>query len=224
MNTLFSIDSPLGQKLTLMSNLVLLNLLWIICSIPVITMGAATAAMYHVVFLYITNQDDAVFKPFFKALAGSLKQATPIWLLHLLVGCMLVAEAFYLGGDSSNGLKLLFGIIVLVFLAVGSYLYPLMGRYDASGMRALWNSLALALKHPGISVLLAGVQAAVGLGLLHFPALAWKTAIFWTLIGFALAAYIFGSILLRVFSKYDNSSPPQDVDADSGDHTQIGGF
>ena len=69
MNTLFSIDSPLGQKLTLMSNLVLLNLLWILCSLPVITMGAATSAMYHVIFLYITNQDDAAIKPFFKALA-----------------------------------------------------------------------------------------------------------------------------------------------------------
>lgn len=224
MKALFSIDSPLGQKMTLLSNLVLLNVLWIICSIPVVTMGAATAAMYHVVFLYITNQDDAVVKPFFKALAGSLKQATPIWLLHLLVGCMLVAEAFYLGGDSSNTLKLLFWVIVLFFLAVGSYLYPLMGRYDASGMRALWNSLALALKHPGTSVLLAGVQAAVGLGLLFYPSLAWISAIFWTLIGFALAAYVFGSILLRVFSKYDNSGAPQDADADSGDHTKMGGF
>ena len=224
MNTLFSIDSPLGQKLTLMSNLVLLNLLWILCSLPVITMGAATSAMYHVIFLYITNQDDAAIKPFFKALAGSLKQATPVWLLHLLAGCMLVAEAFYLSGESSGVLKLLFAVIVLFFIAVGSYLYPLIGRYETTGMRALWNSLALALKHPGTSLLLSGVQAAVGLGMLLYPALAWKTAVFWTLIGFALAAYIMGSILLRIFSKYDNSDTPQTEDAGSGDHTKMGGF
>ena len=224
MNTLFSIDSPLGQKLTLMSNLVLLNLLWILCSLPVITMGAATSAMYHVIFLYITNQDDAAIKPFFKALAGSLKQATPVWLLHLLAGCMLVAEAFYLSGESSGVLKLLFAVIVLFFIAVGSYLYPLIGRYETTGMRALWNSLALALKHPGTSLLISGVQAAVGLGMLLYPALAWKTAVFWTLIGFALAAYIMGSILLRIFSKYDNSDTPQTADAGSGDHTKMGGF
>lgn len=224
MNTLFSIDSPLGRKLTLMSNLVLLNLLWIICSLPIITMGAATSAMYHVIFLYITNQDDCVIRPFFKALADSLKQATPVWVLHLLVSCMLVAEAFYLGGGSSDALKLLFAVIVLFFIAVGSYLYPLIGRYETTGKQALWNSLALALKHPGASLLLSGVQAAIGMAMFLYPALAWKTAIFWTLIGFALVAYLMGYILLRIFSKYDRSDTPQTADADSGDDAKMGGF
>lgn len=224
MNNLFSLDSPLGRKLTLMSNLVLLNLLWIICSLPIITMGAATSAMYHVIFLYITNQDDCVVKPFFKALAGSLKQATPIWVLHLLVGCMLVAEAFYLGLESSDALKILFAVIVLFFIAVGSYLYPLIGRYETTGRKALWNSLVLALKHPCASFLLSGIPAVIGMVMFLYPALAWKTAVFWTLIGFALVAYLMGYILLRVFSKYDRSDTPQTADAASGDDTKMGGF
>lgn len=224
MNTLFSIDSPLGRKLTLMSNLVLLNLLWILCSLPIVTVGAATSAMYHVIFLYITNQDDCVIKPFFKALAGSLKQATPIWLLHLLVGCMLVAEAFYLGGDSSDVLKILFAVIVLLFIAVSSYLYPLMGRYETTGKQALWNSLTLALKHPGASLLLSSVQAAIGVIMFLFPTFAWKTAIFWTLIGFTLVAYLMGHILLRIFTKYDRSDTSQTADAASGDDIKMGGI
>lgn len=224
MNTLFSIDSPLGRKLTLMSNLVLLNLLWIICSLPIITMGAATSAMYHVVFLYITNQDDCVIKPFFKALAGTLKQATPVWVLYLLAGCMLVAEAFYLGGDASDVLKILLAVIVLLYIAVGTFLYPLMGRYETTGRRALWNSLTLTLKHPGVALLLSGVQAAVGIVMLLYPAIAWTTAAFWTLIGFALAAYLMGKILLRVFLKYDRSDTPETADAASGDNTKMGGF
>lgn len=209
MNTLFSLDSPLGQKLTLMSNLVLLNLLWILCSLPVVTLGASTSAMYHVIFLYITHQDDAVVKPFFKAFASSLKQATPVWILHLLVGVMLVAEAFYLSQDASDGLKLLFGVIVLFFLAVGGYLYPLMGRYDTTGTQALWNSLALTLRHPVTSFFLSGVRAAIGLGMLLYPALAWKTAVFWTLIGFSLVAYLMGLMLIRVFSQYTTTASSQ---------------
>ena len=209
MKSLFSLDSPFGQKLTLLSNLVLLNLLWILCSIPIVTMGAATAAMYHVIFLYITNQDDAVIKPFFKAFAGSLKQATAVWLLHLLCGGMLVAEAFYLAGGASLGLKLVFLAVVLLFLGVGSYFYHLVGRYQTTGRKALWNSLALALRHPGATLLLALVQAAIGAVLLLSPALAWKSAIFWTLIGFALLAYLFGWVLLRIFVKYDPPTCPE---------------
>lgn len=212
MKSLFSIDSPFGQKLTLLSNLVLLNLLWIICSVPIITMGAATSAMYHVIFLYITNQDDAVFKPFFKAFASSLKQVTPIWILHFLVGFMMVAEIFYLQQDESAGLKLLFAVIVLFFLAVGGYLYPLMGRYDTTGKQALWNSLTLTLRHPGTSFLLSAVPAAIGLVMLRYPALAWKTAIFWTLIGFSLVSYLMGRILFRVFSKYDQTASSETMD------------
>ena len=213
MKSLFSIDSPFGQKLTLLSNLVLLNLLWIICSIPIVTMGAATAAMYHVIFLYITNQDDAVIKPFLRAMASTLKQATAVWLLHLLCGGMLVAEAFYLTSESTIGLKLLFAAVVLLFLGIGNYFYPLVGRYQTTGKKALWNSLALALKHPGTTLLLAGVQVAIMAVLLLSPVFAWKTAIFWTLIGFSLIAYLFGSVLLRVFAKYDDT--PQSSETDS---------
>ena len=222
MKSLFSLDSPFGQKLTLMSNLVLLNLLWILCSLPIITMGAATSAMYHVIFLYITKQDDCVVGPFFKAMAGSLKQATPVWVLHLLAGCMLVAEAFYLGSGSSGVLKLLFAVIVLFFIAVGSFLYPLIGRYETTGMKALWNSLALVLKHPAVSLLVAGVQAAIVAVLLMYPAFAWKSAIFWTLIGFALMAYLIGSVLIRIFAKYDRNTASED--AGWADHTQMGGI
>ena len=64
---MFRYDSPYMRVMTGFANLVILNLLWILCSIPVITAGASTASMYYVVFCWLTKEDDAVIKPFFKA-------------------------------------------------------------------------------------------------------------------------------------------------------------
>ena len=54
MGNIFRWDSPFMQKVSKAGNLILLNILWILCSIPVLTMGAATAALYHVIFQYQT--------------------------------------------------------------------------------------------------------------------------------------------------------------------------
>ena len=74
MKGLFRWDSPFSQKLALVGNLIMLNILWIVCSLPIITMGAATTALYYTVFQYQTNGEDAVFRPFFRGFAKNFKQ------------------------------------------------------------------------------------------------------------------------------------------------------
>ena len=93
---MFRIDSKIYEFLTLLVNLVILNILWLVCCIPVITAGAASAAMYRVIFNFLTKQDDAVVKPFLRSFVGGFRQATPIWILQLAVGAMLFAECLYL--------------------------------------------------------------------------------------------------------------------------------
>ena len=96
MGNIFRWDSPLMKFMMLITNLVCLNVLWLVCCLPVVTAGAATTAMYYVVFQYITKQDDAVLKPFFRAFKENFRQVTPVWILNLLIGAALAAEIFYL--------------------------------------------------------------------------------------------------------------------------------
>ena len=89
MGKIFHWDSPLMRFMMLITNLICLNVLWLLCCLPVVTAGAATAAMYSVLFLYITKQDDGVLKPYFKAFKENFKSVTPAWILHLLIGIAL---------------------------------------------------------------------------------------------------------------------------------------
>lgn len=187
----------------LITNLVCLNVLWLICCLPVVTAGAATTAMYCVVFQYITKQDDGVLKPFFKAFQENFTFVTPVWILHLLIGAALGAEIFYLAQGAALWLKVVFGVLLFVYAGVSAYLYPIMARYNTTRKKAVFNSFALSTRHwftTLCAVVLNGVPVVL---IVWMPEAFWKTVLLWTVGGFSLITYLCGKMLMTVFAQYE---------------------
>ena len=203
MGNIFRPDSPLMRFMMLVTNLIILNILWLVCSIPVVTAGASTAAMYAVLLGYITGKDDAVLRPFFRAFRDNFRIATPLWILNLLVGGVLAAEIFYLTADTGLWLKIIFGVLLFIYSAATSYLYPILARYQTTGKAALFNSFALSMRHLLSSVCVVVLNALPVVLMVAFTEIFWKSILVWTLIGFSLIAYLDLRILLPVFKKYD---------------------
>lgn len=199
MGGIFRLDSPLMKFMTLITNLVCLNVLWLLCSLPVITGGAATTAMYYVVFQYITKQDDAALKPFFRAFRENFRAVTPIWILNLLVGAALCAEIFYLSRGAQIWLIAIFAVLLFIYSGASLYLYPLLARYDAPVKTTILNSFALAIHHFISTTLVIVLNLVPILLVLFAPNLFWKFSIVWLVGGFSLIAYLSGRILLMVF-------------------------
>ena len=189
----------------LVTNLIILNILWLVCSIPVVTAGASTAAMYAVLLGYITGKDDAVLRPFFRAFRDNFRIATPLWILNLLVGGVLAAEIFYLTADTGLWLKIIFGVLLFIYSAATSYLYPILARYQTTGRAALFNSFALSLRHLLSSLCVVTLNALPIVLMVGFTQIFWKSILVWTLMGFSLIAYLDLKILLPIFRKYDQS-------------------
>ena len=61
----------------------LLNILMLICCIPIFTIGASVTAMYYVAFKMVKNEEGYITKSFFKAFRENFRQATPVWLVML---------------------------------------------------------------------------------------------------------------------------------------------
>lgn len=201
MGNIFRWDSPLMKFMMLVTNLICLNVLWLLMCLPVVTAGAATTAMYYVIFQYITKQDDAVLKPFFRAFKENFRTVTPIWILNLLVGAAMAAEIFYLTQSDELCLKVVFGVLLFVYSGASSYLYPLIARYDAPVKSTVFNSFALAMRHIFSTVLIVAFHAIPVALVLFAPEIFWKTGIVWLLGGFSLIAYLNGRILMSVFEK-----------------------
>ena len=189
----------------LITNLIVLNVLWLLGCIPVVTAGASTVAMHTVLLAYIEGKDDAVLKPFFRAFRDNFRMTTPLWLLNLLVGAALAAEIFYLYVQSPLWLKIVFGVLLFIYSAATSYLYPLLARYHTTAKAALFNSFALSTRHLFSSLCVVTLNALPVVLMVGFTAIFWKTILVWTIIGFSLIAYLDLKILLPIFKKYDQT-------------------
>ena len=203
MKELFNLNSPWVQRFAMLTNLVCLNLLWLVCCIPVFTAGAATAALYHTVFLYHSKEDDAVLRPFFRAFRTNFKQSTllflPLFAALLLVVFDLVYLAFY-----GKGTAVLFLLILVILLLMGMliHLFPLIARFDMNARALLRTAFSLTALHlPGTLTVIALLVLPVVL-LLFFPDWFLRFGVVWAGVWFSAIAYFFGKFLLKIWNKH----------------------
>ena len=77
MNSLFNIDSPIMTFLSRVADLVILNILYVVCCLPIFTIGAATSALYYQVMKMSKNEESYAFRGNFKAFKDNFRKATP---------------------------------------------------------------------------------------------------------------------------------------------------
>ncbi len=210
MNSIFRYDSPLMRFMMLITNLICLNILWLLCCIPVVTAGAATKAMYFVIFQYITKQDDAVIKPFFRAFRENFRSVTAIWILNLLIGAALAAEFLYMSHGAEVWLKVCFGVILFIYGGASAWLYPLLARYDAPVKQTLLNSFTFSTRYLFTTAIVTVFYAVPIVLAVMEPDIFWKISIVWLIGVFSLTAYLNGRIILSVLKTLEEKKPTEE--------------
>lgn len=203
MKDLFNLNSRVMQGLAMVTNLVALNILWLICCVPIFTAGAATTALYHTIFQYHTHQDDEIFRPFFRAFRANFKQATLLWMLSLLAMGLLAFDLVYLLSWGLGTAVLFLLIVCAVFvLGIQLHLFPLIARFDMNTKPLLRTSASLSILHLPTTLLALILYSLPFAVFAYDPMLFFQTGILWVGIWFSLVAYINGRILLKVWQKH----------------------
>lgn len=206
MNKLFSMDSPLMRKLSQFPDLILLNLLWFLCSVPLVTAGAAGTAMHAVLQKYVAGEENGIIRPFFRAFRSNFKQSTCLWLPLMAVIGLLVLDLLFLQ-EKAEGAQLLlwipFLLIGAIVLILTSYAFSLIARYENDTRTVISNSFLLFSLHffPSIAVVI--LNALPWVLLLLLPEVFLHTLLLWVICGFSLMGYIAEHITLPIFRKYD---------------------
>lgn len=217
MKNLFNPDSPLTQKLAMVTNLIILNMVWLICCIPVVTAGAATTALYYTVFQYITKEDDTVFRPFFHSFRQNFRQATLLWLPLLVLLALLVFDFLYLlAGNGTALLWIAFLAAALVYTMLQTHLFPLLARFEMTAKALFSTAFSLFMLHLPTSLLMMALNLIPLVFLLLAPAEFLQCTILWLGIWFSLAAYLNGRLLLKLWSKHipEPEKIPESADAE----------
>ena len=210
MGRLFQPDSPVMRFLTAVADLIALNLLWLICCIPVITIGPSCTAMCYVARKIAEKEAPPVINTFFRAFRTNLKQSLIVFLI-LLVPIVLVGV--YLLMAVSGGLDHLPLVKYLSYLAiiitgfVCSYVYPLIAHFDNTVGNTLKNAILLPFANPFLALVVTALNMLPILTLLINYELMIRISFFWLTIGCSLTAVVNAKLLGRFFQRL---APPEE--------------
>ena len=214
MNGFFSPDSRFMRYLNRFADLMILNLLFLVTSIPIFTIGASLTALYSVCFRLGTDREGSTFRDYFAAFKESFRQATPLFLLLLLwlMGTGCTAVIFYLMTGWMHYLFVPFAILFIVVVLVGSYVFPLLSRFENKNTITLKNAALLSLGYLPRSVIMGAINlfpfVLLAVDLLTFL----KAGFAWLIIWFSAAAYCNCLLLKKVFAPY--------LEEEKDDHSQ----
>ena len=197
MKGLFSTEGFIYKIMTMVYQLIILNLLWCVASIPVITVGASTTALFYVIGKIVRKEEVNEFKDFIKGFKENFKQATCIWLMLCAAYLIIYTNLSFLEHYSSmGGLMLVLQLPVLVqVIIVTVFVFPLLSRYESNTMSIIKASWILGIKHIFSCVVSMAIVAAAVLMVRLVPALFLLVFTSFT----ALGIYI---VFNRVLEKY----------------------
>ncbi|MCM1104377.1 MAG: DUF624 domain-containing protein [Clostridium sp.] len=145
----FSPEGALYRFITRFWDIVKLSVLWLVFSLPIVTTGAATVAVFSVTMKMIDESEGYVAHQFVKAFKANLRNGIPLGALFIV--CMEVVNfdfQMFQKGEGNPMMPLIFGIIALfVFMMGFVYAFPLSARYENTLFRTIKNSADIATRY-----------------------------------------------------------------------------
>ena len=165
MGKLFSYDSPLIQSINKIVDCAILSILWVIFSIPVITFGASTSALYYTVNKVIRHNRSHIWREFWGAFKTNFKQSTIVWLILLVFAYVLGVDCIFLynmikAGTIAGWILAPFAVTVLFVVMWAIIAFAYIARFKANLKMIMKNSAFFVIRHLLRSVLLAVIFAA----------------------------------------------------------------
>lgn len=152
-----NIDSPFMQAMNKVADLMILNLLTVVCMIPLITAGAALTAMHYQVLKIVRDEECYVVKGYFKAFRENFIQSTAIWLILLVIGLILGGD-FYIMYVTETEYHMIFkavlGAVAIFALFTLIYVFPVQAKFANPVLRTLKNALAMSILQAPKSILM----------------------------------------------------------------------
>lgn len=153
MRRLLDINNPIMRFLTAMFDLMALSVLWVVFSLPIFTMGAASTALYSAAYHHVRKGEDYLWNSFFSAFKENFKRSTLTWLVALAILGFLGADALLLRSLILQGYSFgwFYGVtLALVMLALTwtVYLAAYAARFNGTVKEVLRYSFMLLRAHP----------------------------------------------------------------------------
>lgn len=207
MHTLFNPENKFWNFMGKITDVACMSILWLITSLPIITIGASTAAFYSFTLDAIQDNEGRVLSSYFSAFRENFKKSTLIWLIQLLAMVFMAVNLFaawnfYLA-KGALGLGVLSMALcgMLIVMGTGVFVYPIVVCYDFPVKKIIADSFVMAIRNPHVTVSVLVLFALTGVGVYFVSGLFF----FWFGLGIFFSSYF----IWGLFMKYAGVTVPK---------------
>ena len=204
MGKIFDMDGSVIRALTRLADLAIINVLWLLCCIPVVTAGAATTAMFSLTLKMVKNEETYIFRSYLKAFKNNFKQSTIVWGILLVLMMVLGADAYIMCNWNSSLRYPMLTLVIgaaLVILFIGLYIFALIAKFENTVPEYFKNALLMSVRHLPYTIILAVIFAAQMYGDFYMLVNNQYLPIV-ILFGGSAFVYVMSYIHVRVFKNY----------------------
>lgn len=200
-------DSFFGRMMYRLGVVVIGNLLFILCSIPVVTAGASLSGLYYLCLRARRDKCQGnvrIVRTFFKGFRENFAQATLGWVAMLLLAVVLLLEISWCNQFTGPVRYFKYGLVGLLVLDAIAFMYyfPVIAAFRADIRHQVTNTAYFAFSRPHYMVAVAALHIVpvimTYLNLKYLP----LSAFLWALGGFGLLAFLCSFLHLRQYAPF----------------------
>lgn len=200
----FNYDNPVWRFIGKFFDIFLLNILWMVCCIPVVTAGAATTAVYYVTMKLVRDEDGSTIRQYFKSFKENFKQATAIWLILLAVLAVIGFDLYFAVMLPSETpyrtvMMAVFVGFAVIWSAISLYVAPLQATFYNPVKRTIFNAFFISIRHFPATLGMLVIDWAIPLT--AFMAAAFLQPVIF-IFGFPLVAFLNSFVMVGIFQRY----------------------
>lgn len=146
----FSPNSPFGRWMSFFLDALLISVAWAVCSLPIVTIGASTAALHCVAQNWMRDRSDCDLKTYFRAFKENFKGGTAVWLILLVPLALILFNAYIVWfsvAEVPTAANWAVIITAVVWMAAAVYAFALQATFENTPMRTVTNALRIAASH-----------------------------------------------------------------------------
>ena len=216
---IFNLDNPVMRFLSRVADIMILNLLFLLCSLPVVTIGASLSALYYCLFKIKEEEEGYLVKRFFHSFKDNLKQATAMWLILLIFFALLFLEfLMYRNAEGTAGsvVRSIVLIGLIFWYLITTYVFALQAKFYNTIGNTFRNAVLLMFANGPRSIAIVGLTAAViAFTLMQKDVIVlWNLILVWILFGFSGIATINVQFLYPIIKKLMPENPEDETTPD----------
>lgn len=193
---MFNMENPVWRFIGKLIDVFVVNMLFILCALPVVTFVPSCSAMYYVTLKLVRDEENYPARSFFRFFKKNWKQGILLSIITLGTGIIFIADiALYRAYASditgSAFLTVLMVALLFVWIMVMMYVCPVFARFDNSTKNILKNALLMSIAHLPKTILMILITVVLGV-----------LGIFVPILWFGLIAFANSYILVKIFDRY----------------------